>query len=289
MNDTAAQPEAAPAEGQGAESGAGNELYAPFLEGVPEDIHDHLIPALKAQDAEFTKKFQSNSERTKPFEELGIFDQSPETIGQYLSLDQTMQAAENGDPQAIEAVYNWWDSVGEALKFYEGDDDESDGQAEGEEFDVLEMDKTAFDKAVEAKVQELMGPVNQQLSAQQQQAQEEAEKKQVTETIEGWVSEVTEANPGIFEGQDGEAIKEEVMELAVLFPDSENPVKAGLEKYQSLVGKGETDLFQKKQDQPAHTPEGGGRPDTTPPPIRTMEDAKRAAEEYLRNGKQMAT
>ena len=138
MSDAAAQPEAAPAvEGQGAESEQGNDLYGEFLDGVPEDLHETLTERLKAKDAEFTKKFQSRAEQLKPFEEMGILEQSPEALGQYLQLDQAMQAAQQGDEQAIEAVYQWWDQVGDVLQFYEQGEDggeESEGDA-----DLLEV------------------------------------------------------------------------------------------------------------------------------------------------------
>jgi hypothetical protein len=287
MSDTAAQPEAAPAaEGQGAESEQGNELYAEFLDGVPEDLHETLTERLKAKDADFTKKFQSRAEQLKPFEEMGILEQSPEALGQYLQLDQAMQAAQQGDEQAIEAVYQWWDQVGDVLQFYEqGDGDE--GEAGGsDEFDPLDMDKDAFDKAVQAKVEEIVGPLQETVMTQQQREQEAAEMEEANQVVEQWKSEVQEKFPDVFKGEDGEAVMDEVMGLATMFTDAENPIMAGLEKYQSLVSKGEAGLFERKLEQP-NVPEPGGRADTTPPQIRTMKDAKEAALEYLNNGKQM--
>jgi hypothetical protein len=75
MSDEATQP--AEVEGQGAETQEGNDLYSAFLDGISPEMHDTVIPALKAQDASFTKRFQSLSEKTKPFEELGVFDMDP--------------------------------------------------------------------------------------------------------------------------------------------------------------------------------------------------------------------
>lgn len=292
MSDTAAQPAAEAAvpesaDGQGAESGNGNELYQAFLDGVPEEIHDQVIPALKAQDAEFTKKFQSNSERTKPFEDLGVFDQNPESIGQYLQLDQAMQAAQEGDEQAIEAVYNWWDQVGESLKFYDAGEDGDDAESGDDgEFDLLDMDQQSFQKAVQAQVEKVVGPMAQQLQSREQQEAEAQQLQQANETIDGWVSAVKEANPQVFEGEAGEQVLDEVLELATMFEDAENPVQAGFEKYQSFVNKGEAGLFAQKTQQP-NVPEGAGRPDTNAP-VPTMKNAKDLALEYVRNGKAMS-
>jgi hypothetical protein len=289
MSEAAAQPEAPEveaAEGQGAESSEGNDLYASFLDGVPEEIHDQVIPALKAQDAEFTKKFQSRSERVKPFEEKGILDSDPEQLGQYLQLDQAMAAAQQGDAEAAEAVYQWWDKVGEALNFYDaGKGDDSSEAETDEEFDVLDMDAKSFQDAVRKQVEQAVGPIAQQLQTREQQEAKAREEQQINETVDGWISEVKSANPQVFEGEGGEEVMEQVLELAGLFTDSENPVQAGFERYQSLVSKGEAGLFAKKAQQP-NVPEGAGRPDTTPP-VPTMKNARDLALQYVENGKAM--
>ncbi len=283
--EAAAQPEAPEVEGQGVES-EGNDLYASFLDGVPEEIHDQVIPALKAQDAEFTKKFQSRSERVKPFEELGVLDSDPDQIGQYLQLDQAMQAAQQGDEEAMEAVYQWWDQVGEALQFYEAGEEGEEAEANDDsEFDVLDMDAKSFQDAVRQQVEEVVGPIAQHLQSREQQEAEQQAMQQATEVVDTWISEVKSANPQMFEGEDGEQVLEEVLELAELFTDAENPVQAGFERYQSLVSKGEAGLFAKKQNQP-NVPEGAGRANTAPP-VPTMKNAKELALQYVQNGKAM--
>jgi hypothetical protein len=284
MSDAAAQaeaPEVEAAEAQGAESN-GNDLYASFLDGVPEEIHDQVIVALKAQDAEFTKKFQSRSERTKPFEEMGILDQDPRAVGQYLQLDQAIAAARQGDPEAQEAVYQWWDKVGEALQFYDQDGPEGESEID-DEFDPMDLDAKSFQKAVDARVEQMVGPIAQHLQTQQQAEYEQQALEQANEQIEQWKSEVKSANPSVFEGEAGEQAMEEVLALAELFINEENPVAAGFAKYQSLVSKGEAGLFAQKQNQP-QVPEGAGRPNTTPP-MPTMKNAKDIALEYVRQGK----
>lgn len=288
MSDTAAQPEAAPAEGQGAESGEETALYEPFLKDVPEEIHEQLLPALKAQNAEFTKKFQSSSERLKPFEEAGILDQDPAALGQYLQLDQAMVAAQEGDPQAIEAIYQWWDNVGEALKFYEGDDGEVGEGEDDEEFDLMDMTPEKFREAVRKEAQQMVQPLMEQNQSREEAEAQAAAEAEVTQVVDGWISEVKDANPEMFSGENGEKVLEEVVELSLLHTDAENPVQAGLERYKELVGRGETSLFQKKQEGQTPAPEGAGRPATTPAHV-TMKNAKDAALEYIRSGNQMQT
>jgi hypothetical protein len=284
MSDAVAQPEAPEveaAEGQGAES-TGSELYSAFLEGVPEEIHDQVLVALKAQDAEFTKKFQSRSERTKPFEELGILDQDPRAVGQYLQLDQAIAAAQQGDSEAQEAVYQWWDKVGEALQFYEG---EASEEAEGvdDELDPLDMDAKSFQQAVQRQVEQVVGPIAQHLQSKEAAEAQQQALAEANDHIDGWISEIKSANPSVFEGEAGEQALEEVLTLSELFIDEENPVAAGFAKYQSLVSKGEAGLFAKKQNQP-QVPEGAGKASTAPS-IPTMKNARDVALEYVRQGK----
>lgn len=284
MSDSVAQaeaPEVEAAEAQGAES-TGNDLYSPFLEGVPEEIHDQVIVALKAQDAEFTKRFQSRSERVKPFEEMGILDQDPQAVGQYLQLDQAIQAARQGNAEAQEAVYQWWDKVGEALEFYDTGDSDQEGQ-EDDEFDPLDLDAKSFQEAVQRQVEQIVSPIAEHLQSKEAAEAQQQALEAANEQIDTWISEIKSANPSVFEGEAGEQALEEVLTLAELFIDQENPVQAGFEKYQSLVSKGEAGLFAQKQQQPL-VPEGGGRPDTTPP-VPTMKNAKEIALEYVRQGK----
>lgn len=257
MSEEAAQPVGVEApEGQGAESPEGNELYSPFLEGVSPEIQEQVIPALKAQDAEFTKRFQSLSEKTKPFEDLGVFDSDPETVGSYLSLAQAVDAAQTGDTDSQQAVYEWWDQVGESLGFYEqGEDGEDSGDDElPEDFDPY--DAKQFGSLLESKVQEQVAPLLQALQQQQQQT----EQQKAFEQLESQVQAVKQ------EHDLSDEVMEEVQELAAMFPNSDNPIQAGYEKYKALVAKGEGALFQKKIEQPA-TPEGSGPAATTPEKI----------------------
>ena len=255
MSDDAAQP----VEGQGADAPQGNDLYTSFLDGVPSEIHDQVIPALKAQDAEFTKRFQSLSERTKPFDELGVFDRDPEEISSYLSLADAISQAQQGSEESREALHEWWDSVGEELGFYDlGSDEASDDTSIDDDFDPFNKDQLS--EMLQQQVAQQIGPiadfVRQQAEAQQEQiALEEAEAE-----ITGQIEELR--------GQHdlGDEVMDEILELAEMFVESDNPIQAGFEKYQSLISKGESALFNDKIQQPG-TPEGSGPAATSEDPI----------------------
>lgn len=277
MSEEAAQP----VEGQGADAPEGNDLYGPFLEGVDPTIHNDVITALKAQDAEFTKRFQSLSERTKPFEDLGVFEQDPESVSSYLTLAQYIEAAESGDPDAQEAVYEWWDSVGDTLGFYDAQGEqgeEADPENLGEDFDPY--DRSQLTQLLAEQVAEQIGPiadfVEQQAMTQQEQEAYAAAEAEVEQQIAELRSEFDISDQDL----------DEVLELAEMFVESSNnPIRDGFEKYRSLVGKGEGNLFQKKLDQPL-VPEGSGPAATTPDRI-TAANVKDKVRERLEQQNQL--
>lgn len=283
MSDGAVQ-SAEPAD-QGAPAPEGNDLYGSYLQDVPEEHHEHVIAALKSQDAEITKRFQSQADRTKPFEELGVFDMEPDHVGQYLSLDQSMQAALEGDADAKEAVYQWWDQVGDALEFYEGDEGEpGEPGVDDDEFDLMDMDRQGFQSMLQQEISEAIGPLAQHLQSKEQQEAEQAALQEADQQIGSWVDELKAAHPDVFGGENGEQVLDEVLELAELFAESsDNPVQAGFEKYQSLVSKGESSLFSQKAEQPA-VPERQGPADTNAP-APTMKNARELALQHIHNAK----
>jgi hypothetical protein len=277
MSEEAAQP--VEVEGQGAESPEGNDLYSPFLDGVNPDIHDQVVMALKAQDAEFTKRFQSLSERTRPFEEVGVLDTDPEVVGSYMTLAEYVEAAESGDPEASEAVYEWWDSVGEALGFYEaGEDADADELEVDEDFDPY--DPSQLSQLLAKQVEEQVGPIAEYVEQQAMTQQEQEAYAQAEAEIDGQIEELRSQ----YDISDEDLT--EVLELAEMFVEtSDNPVMAGFEKYQTLVSKGENNLFQKKLDQPG-TPEGSGPAATTPEPV-TSANVKDKVRERLEQQTQL--
>lgn len=278
MSEEAAQP--VEVEGQGADAPEGNDLYASFLDGVPAEIHDQVIPALKAQDAEFTKRFQSLSERTKPFDELGVFDRDVDEVSSYLNLATALEAAQQGDAQAQAGVYEWWDSIGDALGFYEtgGANDESDSDFEVDD-DFDPYDKSQLTQLLADQIAEQVGPIAQFVEQQAMTQQEQEALAAAEAEVAGQIEELQS------EHDLSEEVLQEVLELAEMFIDSDNPVRAGFEKYQSLVGKGEANLFQEKLNQPG-TPEGSGPAAITPDAV-TSDNVKEKVLERLNQQRQL--
>lgn len=278
MSEEAAQP--VEVEGQGADTPEGNDLYTAFLDGVPAEIHDQVIPALKAQDAEFTKRFQSLSERTKPFDELGVFDRDIEEVGSYLNLATALEAAQTGDDQAQAAVYEWWDSIGDTLGFYEngGTGEESESEFEVDD-DFDPYDRNQLSKLLADQIAEQVGPLAQFIEEQASTQQEQEALAAAEAEVAGQIEELRA------EHDLSDDVLQEVLELAEMFVEADNPVRAGFEKYQSLVSKGEANLFQDKVQQPG-TPEGSGPAAITPDAI-TSDNVKEKVLERLNQQKQL--
>ena len=278
MREEAAQP--VEVEGQGADTPEGNDLYTAFLDGVPAEIHDQVIPALKAQDAEFTKRFQSLSERTKPFDELGVFDRDIEEVGSYLNLATALEAAQSGDDQAQAAVYEWWDSIGDTLGFYEngGTSEESESEFEVDD-DFDPYDRNQLSKLLADQIAEQVGPLAQFIEEQASTQQEQEALAAAEAEVAGQIEELRA------EHDLSDDVLQEVLELAEMFVEADNPVRAGFEKYQSLVSKGEANLFQDKVQQPG-TPEGSGPAAITPDAI-TSDNVKEKVLERLNQQKQL--
>lgn len=276
MSEEAAQP----VEGQGAEAPEGNDLYAPFLEGVNPDIHDQVVAALKSQDAEFTKRFQTLSERTKPFEDLGVFDQDPDSVASYLTLAETIEAAEYGDEEAQEAVYEWWNTVGESLGFYDADSGGEESQSDNIDDDFDPFDRNQLTEMLAEQVAEQIGPIADFVEQQAMTQQEQEALAAAESELQAQIDELR----GEFDISDEDM--EEVLELAEMFIEtSENPIRDGFEKYRSLVGKGESSLFEQKLNQPG-TPEGSGPAATTPEQV-TAANVKDKVRERLEQQTQL--
>ena len=258
MADEAAQP----AEGQGTEgSEQGNELYAPFLEGVDESIHEQVIPALKAQNAEFTKSSQKRAEKFSPYEEAGIFDIEPEAVGNMVALSEVLNAAAEGDEEAVQQAQDWWESVGEALGYY----GEGDGE-KGEEVSGLPEDYDPYDPKqardlTMSVVQEALQPFAEQMQSREQQEAEAAAVREAEDAIEASIQAIQKDNPNLSEEDMGEILK-----LAQLHAEtSDDPIAAGFEQYKGYIGKGESALFASKQSQPVPAQGGGSNP---PEPVK---------------------
>lgn len=262
------QPADSPDTGQGTE-GQGDApqpggLYDSMLEGIPEQYHGTLTERLKAQDADVTKRFQSQSETWKPYENLGVRDVDPEQLGSYINLGNALNAAAEGDAEAVEAIKGW---VGDLTKTLGFDQTEQEpGQAAS---DLLDLTPDQLKEMVADAVNPIQERLDQQ---EQQQAVAEAEAE-----VQDKLSSLRKDNPNLTDDDE-----KRILAFAYMFgQESEDPIAAGFEEFKQVAARGENELFAQKSEQP-NPAEGAGRPNTVPPEITSFEDAAEAAKERMR-------
>jgi len=251
--EAAETPEAPEAvEGQGTDESSG--LYDEYLSDIPSEFHDKVIDGFKAKDADFTRRFTAKSDQWKPYEELGVHEVDPDQLGGWLNLNNALERASEGDEQASENVYSWWEQLGEQLGFYADGENPEGGEAE--EFDPF--DPNNIKSLVSQEIQQAVSPLMENLSKQEE-AQIEA---QANEMVGELTDSLKSENPGLTDND-----VDDILELALPHIDeAESPeaaIQAGFEKFKSLVSRGENDLFTQKLQQPS-VPEGAGTPNTAP-------------------------
>lgn len=259
------EPQGTPQEpGQGAPAETDGGLYGPILDGIPNEYHEQLTQRLKENDAKATQRFQQLSERSKPFEDAGVFDSEPEQLQGWLNLSNALEAAVGGDQQAQQDVRQWWEGLGQQLGF--------DGEETGQESQAQDLLDLTPDKLQEM-IAESVNPLVERFEQQEQQQQLDDAKAE----IQGSLDKILKENPKLDREEDGQRI----MALAYVYgQDSDDPVQAGFEEFKSLVARGESELFEKKIDQPAPA-EGGGMPGSQATPV-TSENSKELAMERLK-------
>lgn len=258
--------------GQGAEGneGSGNdqELYAPFLEGVPEEIHEQIYPALRAQNAEFTRRFQERSERFGPFEDSGVFDLEPETVGNFVNLHGLLNAAAEGDEEATAQVQDWWESVGDALGFYSEDGESDYGEGGESDFDLSDFDPydpQQMQHLIASQVQEAIAPVGQYLQSREEQEQEAQAIAEAESHIQASLAAIQEDNPDLTEEDMGQIVRLAQLHIG----EVDDPIQAGFDEYKALVSKGENSLFDQKVTQPRPAQGQGAN---GPTPVKVTSD-----------------
>lgn len=257
----AAEAEAEPSgEGQGEEGTGG--LYD--LSSVPEDLRQFVEPHLKAMEGNATRRFQQYSEQLnswKPYEELGIQDVDPGQLQQLLDFAQLAQDEEQ--------FAEWWRGVGERLGLMD------EGAPEGEiEDDLFGEDLTP--ERVKELVAEAVAEATQPLTERFTQSEQERAEAEALTGIQAQLQEIREEH-----GDDIDT--DAILRFAYTYAedDPDNAIDRGLQDYLKLIGKGEAGLFADKSGQPKPV-EGAGSADTSPEPIVSFEDAKKAGIARLR-------
>lgn len=265
------QPAPNEGEGQGTQPNEAEGLYSQFLDGIPEEFHGTITERLKAQDADVTKRFQSQAETWKPYEELGINEVDPEALGGLLTLGQAFEAAAGGDQEAQQAVQEW---VGENLGFLGG---EGEGEEEGQASDLLDLSPDQLKEMVGEQVAGAVNPLLERFEQQEQQQQLAEAEQQVSDSL----ATLRKDNPNLDDEDESR-----ILAFAYMFgQESEDPISAGFEEFKKVAARGESQLFGEKLNQPSPA-EAGGRPNTTSEAPGTFADASRSALERLRVGQQ---
>lgn len=262
-----AQP-AAPQEGQGPQDDA-QALYADVLEGLPEEHHGTLTERLKAREADLNKAHQSKMEGWQPYEEMGINQVDPEALSGLMNLGQALEAAGNGDPQALQDLQEWWGNIGQSLGF----SDQGQGEEEGQASDLLDLKPEQLQEMVGEQVAEKINPLLEQMQQQQQQKLLADAEQEVADSL----STLRKENPNITDEDESR-----ILAFAYMFGgDAEDPITQGFEEFKKVAARGESELFGQKLNQP-NAAEGAGRPNTVPKDITSWDDAKEASAERMR-------
>lgn len=262
---------AAPAEGAQPGQGApaesqNNGLYADVLDGIPNEYHESLTERLKGMDAKATQRFQQLSERSKPFEEAGVFDADPEELSSWLNLSGALEDAANGDEKAKEAVQEWVSGLSEQLGF--GQEDPSSA----EDGDLLDLTPGKLEELVAQQSAKAIEPLMERLDQQEQEKALSEARNELSEQVQ----KLREANPGLTDDD-----VDDIYGLAYIHgQDAEDPIAEGFERFKRMVSRGESNLFEQKLGQPAPA-EAGGMPNTSAP-VPTSENAKDLAMERLK-------
>ena len=237
---------------QGAEDEASG-LYD--LTSVPDELKPHLEPHLKAIEGNVTRKFQEYSEKVKgwePYEELGVNDIDPETLGGLLEFAELAN-----DPEQFS---EWWKETGERLGLFDGiesdEDEDDDLYDEDDDFDLEGLTPEKVQKLVADAVTENLSPLYEQMERSEQERAEQAMYQEITDTLDEIVQE------------HGEVDTDAVLQLAFAYVDDDpdNAIQKGFADYQRLVSAGEARLFNGKANSTGAGAEPEGAASLTPEP-----------------------
>ena len=251
-----------PQEGQGA-GGTDSGLYD--LDSVSPEVRELLEPHLKAVEGNVTKKFQDAAEYRKswePYEQMGLNQMDPETVGELLGFYQLAQ-----DPQQFD---QWLQATAQERGLF------GEGQGDLQGLDVDDMSTDSIQELVAKEIAAKVDPIQEQLQAQQQ----ERQVQEANESISQQLEQIKAENPDL-----PDDAQDAIVRLAYSYSDEDqDPIQKGFEVYKSLIGQGEKSLFEQKSGQP-QTPEGPGAPDSSAEKIVSFSDPrlKAAALEKMRH------
>lgn len=239
----------------------------PGLEQVPQEYRQYIDPILSEINKNAGNKINEYSEKIKawePYEELGVNQLEPETVGQLMGILEMMGKAEE-DPSELEG---WYNELGEHFGFNGNGEEEYTGEEENEEFSANDLRDL-----IAQTVQEQITPFQQT----QEQLVEREGLEQAEQTLNGELEQV--AKEFGVEKLPSE-VEEAICTFALKHSEKTGAVVQGAKEYQQMIEAAEGKIFDAATKQP-EVPEGPGAPNTNAEPIRTFKDAKQAVEAAL--------
>jgi hypothetical protein len=246
--------------------------YAEYLNRIPEELRGQVEPIFKEWDGNTTRKFQEASEYRKgwePYEQVGVNRHDPAAVEWAL---QFYSALEN--PKAIKDWYGDYQQQHPELQ-------EQQAVQQQQSPDAFEFQDPSV-QAYEEKMKALLAPMQQELDANRQWRETQAQQTREQDAlryIEGQIGELKEKHGAEFNEQAVEQLIPQYIET-----DPRNAVQRAWADYQSLVNQIQKDVLQSKVKQPAAA-ESGGLPDVAPEEVKTMSRAGEITREILRNAR----
>lgn len=242
----------------------------PGLEEVPQEYRQYLDPIISEINKNAGNKINEYSEKVKawePYEELGVNQLEPETVGQLMGILEMMGKAEE-DPSELEG---WYKELGDHFGFNQNGESEGEEEYDGSEGNE-EFSKSDLQQLIAQTVQENIAPF--------QQAQESFIEKEGLEQAE----QLLESELGSIAQEFGvKELPSEVEEAICTFAlkhEGEGAALKGAKEYKEMIEAAEGKIFDAAENAPK-VPEGPGTPNTNAEPIRTFADAKAAVEAAL--------
>lgn len=253
-------------EGQGADSGeSGGGFYQEYLQNeVPEDYREHVEPYLRSIESNANEKFREHAEYRKqyePYDELNLSQYEPEGLANLLAFAELMEDEEKFKEWVTETGQKL--GIGQELNQGDEFDDGDDG-----EFGELDLDtiRTAFGELLDDR----LGPLEERLNSSDQ----ERQSNEANQIIETKMEELHE--------QHGDFDEQAVYKLAfALSESSDDPIQAGFDEYQRIVGNIQTETVNGQVEQPAPPERGGGPANTNQKPPTDFAEASKMAKERL--------
>lgn len=214
-----------------------NPMHEDFIQSAPEDLRDAASQLAPVWDSYVQKKFQENADFRKSFEGF-----TAEELTDY----QAFKEIQN-DPQKLK---EWHDSWGAVLQQQHPD------LFQETQADFYEPNDNEFRDPRYTQLEQQLQQQNQWIQEQQQQQILAESEKFVT----GELDKIKTEYPDLTQ-EDMDAICTLSAKYVPDNPNEQPPedlIQRGFKDFQSLVGRTERSLFEKKSNQPTPAQHGGG-------------------------------